>query len=1652
MKRQGPPTTSARCFRGRLTVPVRSFPVPTGRVGIQEIMSLFRAWMVQLRKERQAAAICRERRRGKPGSKSNQQRCGGLRVPGAAVPITSPISTRGEEMKSSNTSWLSLNFASKAAPSVLLLLGFLMAMSAAPAYAQKLVAQTNSNTSYYLDANGVLYAWGNNQYGQLDNGTTTNDSVASKVPFPTGVTSWSQVAGGDTYVLALGNNGVLYAWGNNSSGQLGNGTTTSSTTPVEVTMPSGVTSWKSIAAGAGHSLAVGNNGMVYAWGLNNKGQLGDSSTTSSDTLVAMRMPAGETASEVIAGNNHSLVLCTDGRLYAVGNNFGGQLGDNTTTASDTLVEVQFPSGVTSWKTVAAGAYFSLAIGSDGNLYAWGQGNSGQIGNGATSNALVPTLAPMPSGVTGWTSIAGGASFMLAVANNGMIYGAGYDGNSELGNNNNIKSDTLTPAVMPATVTGFTSIAAGHNNGLAIAKDGRLYAWGENQYGQVGDGTTNKALIPTLVNVSGLSVPALATPANGSGMTVGSTSLAWSSASGATSYELQISTVNSFTNDVVDTAGISGTSFSVGKYLGPVLTLGTTYYWRIAATDAMGGAYSSAWTFSTPGSPDTAGTRLAAQTNSSSSYFINRNDSLFAWGNNQYGQLGGTPSSVDSVASAIPFPSGVTEWLQVAGGQNHTVALGNDGNIYEWGQNNDGQLGNGTTTNSSTPVTVPMPAGVTYWKAIAAGAAHTVAIGSNDTVYAWGQNSFGELGNGTKTQSGSPVVASLPAGVKPVQVFAGNNWTMVLASNGALYATGRNANGQLGNGTSTDSDTLAMVNFPTGVTGWLDFAGGGYHAAAIGNDGNLYTWGSGGNGQLADGGTSNVTSPAKVSMPAGVSGWEAIACGENFTEAVGNDGNLYEAGYSGDGETGNGTHLGTLSTLTIANMPGGASKYVDVSAGHNHVIAVAGNGSLYAWGKNSNGQLGNYYTSNSYVPVLVNMTGQSIPMLSAPVAGTTLSTADTALAWMTAPGAFRYQLQVATDSSFSNIVLDSTQLTGTYFLIHSLIGPTFNLQTKYYWRMSEYNGTSTSMYSDVLSFMTPGPPALTNPSLAAETNSNSSYYINAKDTLFAWGNNQYGQLGDGTMTNDSFAVKIPFPSGVTGWMQVAGGQGHTVALGNDGNVYTWGYNSNGQLGIGTTANSAMPVKVAMPSGVTKWTSVAAGALHTVAVGNDGNVYAWGQNNFGELGNASTTDAGTPVKMKLPAGLTPMRAYAGNNCSLVLFSNGALYATGRNGNGQLGNNTKTDSDTLVEVQFPTDVTAWTDVAAGGYHVAAIGNDGNLYAWGSDGNGQVANYTTTSAVLLPTMVTMPAGVTGWEAVACGENFTEAIASDGNIYEAGYSGDGETGNGNTYHSLDTLKAANMPSGVTKYLNVAAGHNHVIAIAQNDSLYAWGANSSGQLGNDSTTNSYVPVKVLFGALPGPVVLAVPTIVGPTSGDTLAVSDTALVWMSVPNATAYLVQIASDSAFTNVVVDSLDKGDTSLVIEKMLGTTLLPQTKYFWRIEAWNTSTASAYSAVWSFITPTLTAIQNRGGGLPKTFALMQNYPNPFNPTTIIKYDLPSAQFVMLNVYNVLGQRVASLVDGRQSAGYYEVNFNADRYASGVYFYVLRAGHFTATHKMMLLK
>ena len=299
---------------------------------------------------------------------------------------------------------------------------------------------TAVSAGYYfslaLNSKGELYAWGLNSSGQL--GFSTG-SIA--VPTPTRVgtgTNWVAISAGTNHALALTSQGQLFAWGDNRYGQVGDGSTTNNYTPKQV---STVSNWTTISAGGCSSYAINSAGFLFAWGDNRFGQLGDGSTTNSMTPKRI----GSTAInwvDVSGGMNHVLALTSQGEIYAWGDNFNGQLGDGTSIDSFTPVR---STAASDWVTIAAGAYYSFAINSKGELFAWGSNYYGQLGDTVLAYSSPPKRVTTPV-ADNWAAVSAGGSVSLMLKSSGELFACGSNGFGHTGNGATTGNAHFTPVL------------------------------------------------------------------------------------------------------------------------------------------------------------------------------------------------------------------------------------------------------------------------------------------------------------------------------------------------------------------------------------------------------------------------------------------------------------------------------------------------------------------------------------------------------------------------------------------------------------------------------------------------------------------------------------------------------------------------------------------------------------------------------------------------------------------------------------------------------------------------------------------------------------------------------------------------------------------------------------------------------------------------------------------------------------------------------------------------------------------------------------------------------------------------------------------------------------------------------------------------------
>jgi alpha-tubulin suppressor-like RCC1 family protein len=368
-----------------------------------------------------------------------------------------------------------------------------LALSSPAVAAAATAAPSASPAASATATGGTLRAWGYNFIGQLGDGTTTDSLTPVRVKLPTG-TKIISVRGGCNHSVALTTKGHVWAWGFNNHGQLGDGTTNDSDTPVRVRFAAG-TKITSVRAGCDFSIAITTKGHVLAWGQDGDGQLGDGGTSDSDTPVRVRLPAGTKVKSITAGADDALAISTSGRLYAWGGNADGEIGDGTTTDTDTPVRVSLPAG-TRTKIVSAGGRHNLALSTAGQLYAWGYNGDGEFGNGTTAGSVTPVAVAFPA-AGAIKSLVAGCFHSLALTSDGVVLAWGLNSDGELGNASNNSSSLPVAAELPAG-THVKSISAGCINSYARTAKGHVLAWGYAADGQLGDGTTSDSEIPVRV--------------------------------------------------------------------------------------------------------------------------------------------------------------------------------------------------------------------------------------------------------------------------------------------------------------------------------------------------------------------------------------------------------------------------------------------------------------------------------------------------------------------------------------------------------------------------------------------------------------------------------------------------------------------------------------------------------------------------------------------------------------------------------------------------------------------------------------------------------------------------------------------------------------------------------------------------------------------------------------------------------------------------------------------------------------------------------------------------------------------------------------------------------------------------------------------------
>ena len=578
-------------------------------------------------------------------------------------------------------------------------------------------------------------------------------------------------------------------------------------------------------------------------------------------------------------------------LWTWGSGIYGRLGNGVTTGSISTPITTFAGG-TNWKQVVAGSRGVIAaIKTDGTLWTWGNGSLGQVGN-AVASGNTSTPVTTFAGGTDWKQVSAGFYTTSAIKTDGTLWGWGLAISGTLGNTTgSVTGGTAisTPITTFAGGTNWKQVSSGNSHTAAIKTDGTLWIWGFSVDGRLGENNQ-------------------------------------------TNYK--------FT---------------------PVTTFAGGTNWADTATTEPEDLYTL-----------NAGTRMSAA--------IKTDGTLWVWGNGRYGSLGNR-SGPDAISTPITTFAGGTNWKQVSSGNSHTAAIKTDGTLWTWGSGSNGRLGNAVidfNLRISTPITTF--AGGTNWKQVSAGNGFSAAIKTDGTLWTWGSGSNGRLGNAVTTNVSTPVT-TFAGGTNWKQVSGGSTHTAAIKTDGTLWTWGNGGQGRLGNATTSDNISTPITTF-AGGTNWKQVSGGSTHTAAIKTDGTLWTWGLGSSGQLG-----NLVIAGNISTPvttfAGGTNWKQVSVGNNHTLALrdtGGNKELFTWGNGSDGILG-AAQIESIKSTPITTFAGGSS-WKQVSAGNSHTAAIKTDGTLWTWGDGDNGRLGNANIINTMTPVTTFAGGNNWKQVSA----------------------------------------------------------------------------------------------------------------------------------------------------------------------------------------------------------------------------------------------------------------------------------------------------------------------------------------------------------------------------------------------------------------------------------------------------------------------------------------------------------------------------------------------------------------------------------------------------------------------------------------------------------------------------------------------
>jgi alpha-tubulin suppressor-like RCC1 family protein len=1043
--------------------------------------------------------------------------------------------------------------------------------------------------------------------------------------------------------------------------------------------------------------------------------------------------------------SHTLGIKYNGTLWSWGNNESGALGQGDIISRSSPTQIGTSDN---WKWVGTGGKQSYAIDLNNRLWVWGEQNYGELGLDVEGYTNIEDVSsPVQLGNNQWAKVEGsGYGYStIGLRLDGTLWGWGFNSTKILGIGD--QQSRSSPVQIGSDI--WRDFEVGWGSVVAIRVDGTLWAWGRNINGECGFADTLGSVSPVQIG----------------------TDTTWHRISMNSNHSLAIKLDGTLWATGANGQGQLGVGDRTSR--SSFIQIGSDTDWKLV----QAGYYTS----------------IAMKTDGT----------IWTWGGNDGGALGygvgGLTVGVSTFTSSPVQVGGDVSWKSVdlsGAGVVYSQKYIETGGLFTAGENDNGELGLGDRAWRSSPTQVGTN---TSWIDIAQGT-HGLAIKNNYALFAWGKNDYGELGQGDQgvgTDRSSPVQVGSDLVWSKCCVTSSNGTSVAIRTNGSLWMWGNNSNALIQTGGSNHESSPVQKG---SATDWAEVKGGYDHMGGLKTDGSLWLWGNSGQGALGNsiyGGTYSDPLDTFTGET-----WIDFTCGYGCTLAIKTDGTLWAWGRNDFGQHGNETTSTTNSPVQV----GSDTDWLKVSCQGQTVLALKEDGSLFVWGRNDYGNHGGWWSDHRSSPVQLGSDLWSRVFNSY---NTSYAIKKDGTLWAWGLGTYGQLAQGDTSNVSSPVQVGSEQ---------------------FYKVATDFDALSIT---GIASFLRKVPP------------------LGDSGTLYFTGENAFGISGNGASFADYQYYSYPTQVGLgdTPWSDAIAGEGIAIGVKEDKSLWMWGRGTNGALDNDTsgTVTTSFPTQIGTDNVWIKCAMSGENSGPIYALKDNGTLWAWGNGQGGELGQGSDLDPkSSPVQVGTEEDWISLEA--SEQTVIAVREGGDLYGWGDDTVGQLGQG---NSGVANNVSSPVQIGAsgeWSEATKGGNAVGAnftiaLKKDGTLWGSGRNDNGQLGDGTTESRST-PVQVGTDSD---WVFVACGDTFAHGIKSDGTLWGWGRNNlsNGLYGKLGLGGDFDDRSSPTQVGTDTDWVYVACGNINGYAVKSDGTIYGWGANTKGQLGVGSQIYKSSPTQMI---------------------------------------------------------------------------------------------------------------------------------------------------------------------------------------------------------------